>query len=123
MTSAKTTFINTNPVFASADVARDVDWYTKKLGFSEYFNSGDDPLNYAGIRREGIELHFQYQFPDDMWASDLRIQVKNIKPLFHELLEKGVVKEDGLRLQTAWGTNEFGLFDLNGNRIHFYEDC
>ncbi len=111
-----------NPVFASQDVRRDVSWYEMKLGFQLEFDSGDEPLNYAGLGRQGLHLHLQHQFPEDMWSSDLRIQVENITPLFEELLERGVVKENAMRRKTAWGTNEFGLFDLSGNRIHFYED-
>lgn len=119
----ETEFLHMNPVFASQDVKRDVAWYEENLGFKKTFDSGDEPLNYAGVGRGGLFLHMQYQFPKNMWVSDLRIQVKNIEPLFHEYLEKSLVKENGLKWKTPWGTNEFGLFDPSGNRIHFYEDC
>ena len=118
----ETEFLHTNPVFASQDVRRDIAWYEEQLGFKKNFDSGDEPLNYAGVSRQGVYLHMQYQFPKDMWASDLRIQVKNIQPLFDEYLKKGLLKENALRLSTLWGTNEFGLFDPSGNRIHFYEE-
>ncbi|MEQ9231961.1 MAG: hypothetical protein RIF46_14860, partial [Cyclobacteriaceae bacterium] len=118
----ETEFRHMNPVFASQDVRRDITWYEEKLGFKKVFDSGDEPLNYAGVTRQGLFLHMQYQFPKDMWSSDLRIEVRNIQPLFQEYLNRGLVKEEAMKLNTAWGTNEFGLFDPSGNRIHFYED-
>ncbi|PHN03250.1 VOC family protein [Flavilitoribacter nigricans] len=113
------------PVLASADVARDIRWYETKLGFKNVFDSthySDGPADYAVLRRQDLILHLQMQFPQDMTSTDVRIEVKNIGPLFREYVEKGVVEEAAMRRQTAWGTNEFGLFDPSGNRITFLED-
>ncbi|MCB1042271.1 MAG: VOC family protein [Acidobacteria bacterium] len=111
-----------NPVLASQDVRRDVSWYCDKLGFRMLFNSGDTPLNYAGIANAGLELHLQFQFPKDMTSTDLRIQVRQITDMFETCLQNGLVKPEALRRNTPWGTHEFGFFDPSGNRIHFYQD-
>jgi hypothetical protein len=57
-----------------------------------------------------------------MTSTDVRIEVKNITPLFKEYLSKGIVQPDQFHAKTAWKTSEFGLFDLSGNRITFFED-
>lgn len=122
---ASTRFLYMCPVLASSDVPRDIQWYEKKLGFKNVFDSthySDGPADYAVLRRQKLILHLQYQFPKDMTSTDVRIEVKNIQPLFAEYVSKGVVKEEAMRLKTPWGTNEFGLFDLSRNRLTFLED-
>lgn len=113
------------PVLASSDVPRDIKWYEEQLGFKNVFDSthySDGPADYAVLRRQDLILHLQYQFPKDMTSTDVRIEVKNINPLFEEYVSQGVVKQEAMRLTTPWRTNEFGLFDLSGNRITFLED-
>ena len=113
------------PVLASSDVARDIDWYEQQLGFKNIYDSthyAEGPVDYVVLRRQDLILHLQYQFPKDMTSTDVRIEVRNIQPLFREYVGKGVVKEEAMRWKTAWGTNEFGLFDPSGNRLTFLED-
>lgn len=120
-----TKFLFMCPVLASSDVPRDIRWYEEKLGFKNVFDSthySDGPADYAVLRRQKLILHLQYQFPKDMTSTDVRIEVRNIQPLFEEYVAKDVVNREAMRLQTAWGTNEFGLFDPSGNRITFLED-
>ncbi|MEZ4942865.1 MAG: DinB family protein [Saprospiraceae bacterium] len=123
-----TSFRHMNPVLPSTDVARDIRWYTEKMGFQEFFSNTDHKLNridYAGLSRQGLCLHLQFQWPDDMArmnGSAIRIQVENIGPLFQEFVERGSVAPDVFRENTPWGTNEFGLYDPNRNAIFFYED-
>lgn len=52
----------------------------------------------------------------------IRIQEKNIKPIFEELVKRGAVDENKFRTRTAWQTNEFGFHDLNNNAIIIMED-
>lgn len=52
----------------------------------------------------------------------MRIWVKDILPLFEELVQRGTVTPDKLRMNTAWGTNEFGFYDLNKNAVFVMED-
>ena len=114
-----------SPVFASSDVARDIEWYESKMGFKNVFDSTayqKGPVDYAVLGRQDLYIHLQYQFEKDMTSTDLRFQVKNIAPLFQEYLKKQIVQDESMRNATAWGTNEFGLFDPSGNRITFFED-
>lgn len=110
------------PVLPSADIERDIAWYKEKVGFEIHFSDN----MYAVLYRENICLHLQWHAdtPDDplLGGSVIRIYVKNIKPLFTELVNRGTVAEDSLKINTPWKTNEFGFFDLNKNAIFIMED-
>jgi hypothetical protein len=118
----ETSFIGVIPVLPSSDIARDVAWYLAKAGFESVW---DDKM-YAVLHREGLSIHLQWHADtsDDplIGGSVVRIMVKNIRPLFDEFVQRGVVKADELILGTAWETNEFGFYDLNNNAILFTED-
>lgn len=58
----------------------------------------------------------------DTYESEDQIFVKNLQPIFEELVERNTVHKEKLRLNTPWGTNEFGFYDLNSNAIFFVED-
>ena len=55
-------------------------------------------------------------------GSVIRIAVKNINPLFDELVERRTVTQDKFVANTPWNTNEFEFFDLNQNAIFVMED-
>jgi hypothetical protein len=78
------------------------------------------------MRLDEIELHLQWHAdtPSDplLGGSVVRIFVKNIEPYFESLVIKGVLKCDKLIRNTAWGTHEFGLYDLNNNAVFVVED-
>ena len=111
------------PVLPTADLERDITWYREKLGFETFFWD----KTYAVLSRENICLHLQWHAdtPDDplLGGSVIRIYVKNITPLFEELIERGTVTRDKLRINTPWKTNEFGFYDLNNNAIFIMEDA
>ncbi len=110
------------PVLPSRDIARDVAWYREKVGFKSYFSDG----MYAVLYRENLSLHLQWHADteDDplLGGSVIRILVKNIRPLFEELVKRGTVTEDKFRANTPWGTHEFGFYDLNRNAVFIMED-
>ena len=117
-----TTYVHIIPVLPSADIARDVAWYQQKLGMI-----ADDADNmYAVLYRDQFVLHLQWHAdtPDDplLGGSVVRVLVRNIQPLFEELVQRGTVAEDAFRSNTPWRTNEFGFFDLNRNAIFIMED-
>ena len=119
----KTEFLGIIPVLPSSDIARDVAWYKEKVGFEVRFSD----TVYAGLYRDGIYIHLQWHADKEsdplLGGSVVRIDVKNIKSLFDELVERGVVKSDALKTNTPWSTNEFGFFDLNKNAIFIMEDA
>lgn len=120
--SVELTLIEIVPVLPSADIERDIAWYQDKVGF-ELVSS--DAM-YAILKREKLFIHLQWHAntPDDplLGGSVIRIFTTNIKPLFDELVKRGTVTEDKLRLNTPWNTHEFGFYDLNNNAIFMVED-
>ncbi len=118
----KTELLSIIPVLPSADLKRDIVWYNEKLGFEIYFS---DKM-YAVLYRENICLHLQWHAdtPEDplLGGSVIRLFVKNIMPIFDELVERGTVTQESLKINTPWKTNEFGFFDLNNNAIFIMEN-
>jgi hypothetical protein len=118
-----TEFVKIIPVLESADIDRDVNWYQEKTGFEVSFLH---EKMYAGLYRDDLEIHLQWHAgtKDDPMngGAVIRIDVKNIKPLFEELKQRGTVKEEDFRASTPWGTNEFAFHDLNSNAIFISED-
>lgn len=111
------------PVLSSADIARDVAWYKEKTGFAVSFTH---EKMYAGLYRDGLEIHLQWHAGTEedplSGGAVIRMEVKNIRPLFEEFKQRGTVQEKDLRENTPWGTNEFAVFDLNSNLIFISED-
>ena len=119
----ETTITKIIPVLESADIDRDVAWYKEKTGFEVSFLH---EKMYAGLYRDGLEIHLQWHAgtKDDPMngGAVIRINVKNIKPIFEEFKQRGAVKEVDFRANTPWGTNEFAIHDLNSNAIFISED-
>lgn len=110
------------PVLPSQDIVRDVAWYKAKTGFELHFA---DKM-YAVLYRDKLVIHLQWHAgtPDDPLdgGSVIRLDVKDIQPLFEEFVQRGTITKDDLRMHTPWKTNEFGFFDLNRNAIFIMED-
>ncbi|PHI19935.1 glyoxalase/bleomycin resistance/extradiol dioxygenase family protein [Lewinellaceae bacterium SD302] len=119
---ARTEFLEISPVLPSQDIERDVAWYEKQTGFKLLHQ---DKM-YAVLRRENLCIHLQWHAdtPDDplLGGSVIKIFVKNLRPVFDEMVARKTVTENTLSLSTPWGTNEFGFFDLNKNAVFFVED-
>jgi hypothetical protein len=117
-----TTYVHIIPVMPSANIARDVAWYKEKLGMES--DEVDDM--YAVVYRDQFVMHLQFHAdtPEDplLGGSVVRVLVRNIQPLFEELVERGTIRRDALKSNTPWRTNEFGFFDLNRNAIFIMED-
>jgi hypothetical protein len=111
------------PVLESADIDRDVAWYKEKTGFEISFIH---EKMYAGLYRDEFEIHLQWHAgtKDDPMngGAVIRIDVKNINPIFEELKQRGTVNDKDFRTNTPWGTNEFAFHDLNNNAIIISED-
>lgn len=115
-------FLATIPVLSSADIDRDVAWYTEKTGFqAAYVQDG-----YAIMQRENLEFHLQWHHgteDDPVLAGVMRIWLEDgLLELFEEFVQRGTVSPEKLRMKTDWGTNEFGFYDLNMNAIFVMED-
>jgi uncharacterized glyoxalase superfamily protein PhnB len=108
------TFSNVIPILDVHDVDRALRFYVEQLGFEVDFRYEEDPNNYAGVRRDGVCLHMQWQHEDHFKAGTagrlrVRIIVDNPDALFEEYRDKGVVDERAQVRSTAWGTREFGF--------------
>ena len=122
MENTSSLLINIEPVLPSADIERDLAWYEEKTGFIKVF--GDNM--YAGLKRDHLLFHLQWHADteDDplLGGSVMKIFVKDIQPLFKEFVERGTVPPEKLRMNTPWGTHEFGFYDLNKNAIFIVQD-
>ena len=118
-----TKLVKVIPVLESPDIARDVAWYKEKTGFEVSFLHEN---MYAGLYREGLEIHLQWHAgtTDDPMngGAVVRIDVKNIRPIFEEFKQRGTVNDSDFMANTPWGTNEFAFHDLNSNAIFISEE-
>jgi catechol 2,3-dioxygenase-like lactoylglutathione lyase family enzyme len=114
------TFAQIQPILGTRDIEEAVRFYVDRLGFTLAFRDGSVPTNYIGLRRDGVELHMQFQYPHEMGTTRLRFVVDDPDALYEEYKDKGVFYE-GTRLgDTPWGTREFALYDLDRNALTFY---
>ena len=120
---ANTSLLEITPVMPSLNIERDIAWYEKHLGFETL---SKDAM-YACLKRENLSIHLQWHADTEndplLGGSVIKIFVKNIRPIFEEFVQRGTVTSDKLRLNTPWGTHEFGFYDLNKNAIFIVEDA
>ncbi|MFK7803443.1 MAG: glyoxalase superfamily protein [Anaerolineae bacterium] len=114
-----------NPVLPCKDVAQAIKFYLEKLGFSLAFQDSAANPNYAGVRRDGVEIHLQWHAETEWGRTErpmLRFIVADVDTLFIEFSDKEVFHENTAVRDTAWGTREFAFYDLNQNGLTFYQD-
>lgn len=111
------------PVLPTTDIARDLEWFEKYMGFIYAF--GDNM--YSGVVRDQLCIHLQWHANTHedplLGGSVIKIFVNDIKPWFDEFVERGTIKPEKLRMNTPWGTHEFGFYDLNNNAIFIVQDA
>lgn len=97
----KTEIISIIPVLHSSNIERDIAWYKEKMGFETYFAD----RMYAVLYREKVILNLQrYANTADnplLDGSVIRTNVKNIQPMFEELVVRGTGAEGKFRKNTA----------------------
>jgi catechol 2,3-dioxygenase-like lactoylglutathione lyase family enzyme len=111
------------PVLMSRNIEASIRFY-EKLGFELLFR--DDPAQprYAGIHRDGIELHLQWheakewEYPND--RPTYRFLVEDVDGLWAQFRERGIVHDLKDVWDTAWGTREFHVRDPDRNGLQFY---
>ena len=118
---------NAIPILDVRDINRALSYYVERLGFEVEFRYEADPSNYAGVIRDGVRLHMQWQHEDEFKKGTagrlrVRIQVDNPDALFDEYRSKGVLSEGTEVRDTDWRTREFGFRDLDGNGLTFYRE-
>jgi|SRR5437868_6786966 len=120
----KATLSAVQPVLMVRDVAAAISFY-EQLGFSLVFRDSDTKPMYAGVRRDGLDLHLQWHdsaewgYPND--RPTYRFVVAEVDKLSAEFssfqgLDRTHVSD------TAWGTREFHVRDPDGNCLQFYRN-
>jgi catechol 2,3-dioxygenase-like lactoylglutathione lyase family enzyme len=113
-------FKELHPILGVRDVARSLEFYVERLGFKLAFRDPSGPDNYAGVRRDAVELHMQFQYEHEMSTTRLRFLVEDPDALFAEYTAKGVIPIGRQAADTPWQTREFAFYDPDGNALTFY---
>ncbi len=109
------------PVLSSSDLVRDIAWFETYLGFKVVFQHE----GYAVIKRDHHSIHLQFHYgdkDDPVYGAVIKFFVADINEILDELIERGTVTKEKLRLNTPWNTHEFGFYDHNKNAIFFVQD-
>jgi catechol 2,3-dioxygenase-like lactoylglutathione lyase family enzyme len=116
------------PVLMSRDVEASLRFYAK-LGFATDFTDTPDQPRYAGISRDGVALHLQWQDAAH-WANSLdrpmyRFPVRDLDALYAEFKAAGALPATNASpyakpADTPWGTREFHFYDPDGNGLQFF---
>jgi catechol 2,3-dioxygenase-like lactoylglutathione lyase family enzyme len=121
-------FKQTQPILGTRDMRRAIAFYTQKLGFKLVFGTDGaseadaEHPNYVGYRRDGAELHMQFQYEHEMGTIRLRFLVEDPDSLYAEYRERAVECTPSGVQDKPWGTREFALYDPDGNSLTFYRD-
>ena len=115
------------PILDVRDVNAALRFYVERLGFKIDFRDEDHPDNYAGIRRDCVHRQMQWQHEDafkDGTAGRLRVRiaVDDHNELFEEYKDAGILNPENQIRDTAWGTREFSVRDLDGNGLIFFRE-
>ena len=114
-----------HPVIPTGDVTAAIEWYHERLGFELIFVDDEDDPGYAGMRRDGAEVHFQWHDPEERKNKEglqLRFFVADPDALHAEFLANSTIGPGQPVHETGWGTREFGLYDPEMNALFFYRD-
>ena len=128
----------TIPALPVRDVARALEFYRDKLGFSVVHHDG----GFAVLKRDGAEVHL-WEASDESWrertdddrpvrsgaesfiagTASCRIATEGVDKLYEELSMREVlhsVSRNGVQ-NSDFGTREFAVLDLDGNLISFFK--
>jgi catechol 2,3-dioxygenase-like lactoylglutathione lyase family enzyme len=117
----------TIPILDVRSVEDALRFYVDRLGFEVEFRYEADPDNYAGVYRDNVFLHMQWQDHEHFASGGagqarIRIIVDDPDSLYSEFRNNGALPDGVVVRDTAWGTREFGFRDPDGNGLSFYRD-
>lgn len=119
------------PVLIARDVQASLAFYAG-LGFAVDFKDDDASPRYAGVSRDGVALHLQWQDAAH-WANALdrpvyRFRVADVAKAYAEFDASGAMASNAastspwrMPAHTPWGTFEFHLRDPDGNGLQFFQ--
>lgn len=114
-----------HPVLAVRDVPAALRFY-EQLGFKLAFRDSTSNAQYAGVRRDHVELHLQWHDASE-WNQPVdrptyRVVVDDVDALHAELTALARPLDITPVSDKPWGTREFHLRDPDGNGLQFYRD-
>jgi len=118
----KATFKAVQPVLMVRDVAVSIRFF-QLLGFELAFCYSQDDPKYAGVRRDGVELHLQWHDAKDFSTGDrptYRFVVSEVDELSTEFSSRSADLDRTEVRDTPWGTREFHVRDPDLNGLQFY---
>ncbi|MBK8812465.1 MAG: VOC family protein [Acidobacteria bacterium] len=115
----------------TSDVQRSISFFVE-LGFTTAFLDDQDNPRYAGLRRDDVEIHIQWnELPDAGSGQDrpvYRFLVRDVDALYREfsaraerVLAAAQATPWHMPANTPWGTREFHVRDPSGNGLQFYQ--
>lgn len=107
----------TVPVLPVRDLPAAVALYRDDLGFTVAFEQGP----YAGVVRDGVELHLDGVVNEAAGKVTARITTDGVDDLYAELEPRGVVDPNEPLHTMPWGARQFSVLDADGNRITFVQ--
>ncbi len=116
-------------------IAKSAAFYRDQLGFTVHV----EEEGFAILRHGPVDIHL-WASNDESWrkrdgaspivsgaesfiagTASCRIGVEGVDELYSEFEPRGVMHPNGHIEDTEWGTREFGVLDLEGNLITFFE--
>jgi uncharacterized glyoxalase superfamily protein PhnB len=110
------------PVLHVKTAATAVEFYCKRLGFTQQFayrfdDNQPDPC-YMGVTRDDVELHLSSFSGDGVPGGVVFLGVRDVDELYQELKDKGVAIQLEPTNQ-SWGNREMYVADPDGNSLRF----
>lgn len=111
------------PVIPSRDVQESLRLYQTHLGFQDPFTWGQNPVEYGGVSRDGLRLHFYLEpNPEISRNYAFRLEVDEVDLLYVACEAAGIVHPNGRLENKPWATREFSLLDPFGVAIRVYQE-
>jgi len=129
--SANSRLLAVHPVLMTGDVRQSIHFFSQ-LGFAVAFLDDQGSPRYAGLTRDDVEIHVQWnELSSNESALDrptYRFLVQDVDALYREfraqasdLLAAAGTTPWHAPANTPWGTREFHVRDPSGNGLQFYQ--
>jgi catechol 2,3-dioxygenase-like lactoylglutathione lyase family enzyme len=115
------------PTFKCTDFDKSVLFYTAVLGFEVAFRySTNTQFHFAGLIKDGCELHLSNHGGDGVFGSVAYVRVENVDELFEAFCKRGLSPSHRIQspvhqgpVDQTWGMREFYVDDPDGNTLRF----
>ena len=123
------------PALPVRDMARSVEFYRDKLGFTLMHQESE----FAIFRRDAVEIHL-WAASDETWrtrpgpnpvvsgaesfiagTASCRVEVEGVDELHQVLQPLGILHGNAPLRDQPWGSREFGVVDPDNNLITFFQ--